>query len=291
MAALRDTVVFAFVMLNALFVLIVFLLQLKKEDLHVQWPFNAQNEIFYNPNTNEIIIRRHYLKLEPIGLLFVIFFGIILLIQFLAMLVHRFGTISQILATTKIDWYCGKNSNELSQQAKLKGAAVTIARQLQKPPPQWDEDNMTEEQEKVERRGTIHRILYQHRNNVDFSDLETNFKRAYFAEGDLNLARLTLSRKTLTLLDTHRKSIAEQRKLRKSQLQSRCVNTYETAQWLRANQNDNPPEICIQVENFADDLPDFNMGIANHAFEADMLDDGFELTERHRTLGHVKFAK
>lgn len=180
---LRDTVVFAFVMLNALFVLIVFLLQLKKDDLHVQWPFNAKNEIIFDSSTQEITIRRHYLKLEPIGLLFVIFFGIILLIQFLAMLIHRFGTISQILATTKLDWYCGKKSGELSHQAKLKGAAVTIARQLQKPQPQWDEDNMTEEQEKVERRGTIHRILYQHRNRVDFSNLETNFRRAFFAEG------------------------------------------------------------------------------------------------------------
>lgn len=295
LGSLRDTVVFAFVMLNALFVLVVFLLQLKKEDLHVQWPFNAQNEISYNPSANEITIRRHYLKLEPIGLLFVIFFGIILLIQFLAMLVHRFGTISQILATTKLDWYCGKSSSELSQQAKLKGAAITIARQLQKPQPQWDEDNMTAEQEKVERRGTIHRILYQHRNKVDFSNLETNFKRAYFAEGDLNLTRLTLSRKTLTLLDTHRKSIAEHRKLRKSQLQSyaghsRIDNNFKTAQWIQATQNDTPAQLSIPVENFADELPDFNMGIDNQAFAVDMHDEAYEMTERRRKQSHVKFA-
>lgn len=282
-------------MLNALFVLIVFLLQLKKEDLHVQWPFNAQNEISYNPSTNEITIRRHYLKLEPIGLLFVIFFGIILLIQFLAMLVHRFGTISQILANTKLDWYCGKSSNELNQQATLKGEAVTIARQLQKPQPQWDEDNMTEEQEKVERRGTIHRILYQHRNRIDFSNLETNFKRAFFTEGNLNLPRHTLSRKTLTLLDTHRKSIVEHRKLRKSQLQTHTGNNhmdnnFKTAQWIQATQNDSPAQLSIPVENFADDLPDFNMGVDNQAYDADTQDEAFEMTERRRQHGHVKFA-
>lgn len=170
-------------MLNTLFVLIVFLLQLNKDYLHIQWPFNAKNIILYDASTQEITIRREYLKLEPIGLLFVIFFGIILFIQFIAMLVHRFGTISQILATTKLDWYCGKKSSEMSSQAKLKGAAVTIALQLQKPQPQWDENNMTEEQEREERRGTIHRILYQHRNRADFSNLETNFRRAYFADG------------------------------------------------------------------------------------------------------------
>lgn len=188
--SLRDIAVFAFVMLNALFVLIVFLLQLNKEALHIQWPLNARNIINYDPGTREIIIVREYLELEPIGLIFVLFFGVILMVQFAAMLVHRFATVSQILATTELDLFCGKNDKEISAQAELSGKAVTIAMRTQKPQPQWDEENMTGEQEKIGRRQTIHRILFQHRNKQDWSNLEANFKRRYFKEGEWNTARM-----------------------------------------------------------------------------------------------------
>lgn len=170
-------------MLNTLFVLIVFLLQLKKDYLHVQWPFNAKNTITYEPSVHEIKIQCKYLELEPLGLVFVIFFGIILCVQFIAMLVHRFGTISQILATTQLDWGRGTSSSDVSAQAELRGVAVKIAKRLQTPQVQWDNSNLSEEQSNVERRGTIHKILYQHRNRMDFSNLETNFRRAYFNEG------------------------------------------------------------------------------------------------------------
>lgn len=185
--SLRDVSVFAFVMLNALFVLIVFLLQLNKESLHIQWPFNAKNFIIYDADSREITIHREYLELEPIGLLFVLFFGVILMVQFLAMLVHRFATVSQILATTKLDWYCGKTSHSITAQAQLKGAAVDIAKILQKPPPQWDENDMTDEQQQIGRRQTIHKILYQHRNKQDYSNLETNFRRRYLNDGKFYL--------------------------------------------------------------------------------------------------------
>lgn len=181
--SLRDVAVFAFVMLNALFVLVVFLLQLNKENLHIQWPFNAKNFIEFDPSSGEITISREYLELEPIGLLFVLFFGVILFIQFIAMLVHRFATVSQILATTKLNWYCNRSSTDISAQAELKGAAVDIAMILQKPQPQWDENEMTDEQQKIGRRQTIHKILYQHRNRQDYSNLETNFRRRYFNDG------------------------------------------------------------------------------------------------------------
>lgn len=56
--------------------------------------------------------------------------------------------------------------------------SIEIARIWQKPKPQWDEkaDN---EQQKIERRDTISRILHQHQNRQDYSNLETNFKSKY----------------------------------------------------------------------------------------------------------------
>ncbi|XP_062716312.1 chitin synthase chs-2-like [Aedes albopictus] len=225
---LRDLAVFAFVMANALFVLVIFLLQLNKKDLHIQWWFNAKNTISFDESTVEIIVRREYLEIEPIGLVFVFFFGLILVIQFVAMLMHRFGTISQILASTQLNWYCSKKAKDMSLDAELRENAVEIARRLQRPKPQWDEEDMEDDQKAIGRRDTIHRILYQHKNKQDWSNLEANFKRNYYKDGDLNLGgRLTLSRKTLNVLDTRRKSMAEQRKIRKSIL--RGQNPYDTA--------------------------------------------------------------
>lgn len=51
---LRNSSVFAFFMINALFVLIVFLLQLNKELLHIKWPFGVKTNITYNEVTQEV---------------------------------------------------------------------------------------------------------------------------------------------------------------------------------------------------------------------------------------------
>lgn len=51
---------------------------------------------------SQVLISQEHLQLEPIGLVFVFFFALILIIQFVAMLFHRFGTISHILASTEL---------------------------------------------------------------------------------------------------------------------------------------------------------------------------------------------
>ncbi|KAI4504800.1 hypothetical protein M0802_000350 [Mischocyttarus mexicanus] len=103
---LRNKSVFAFLMFNALFVLIVFLLQLNKDQLHVVWPLGVKTNITYIEETSEVHVTKEYLQLEPIGLVFVFFFALILVIQFTAMLFHRFGTFAHILASTTLDWFC-----------------------------------------------------------------------------------------------------------------------------------------------------------------------------------------
>ncbi|GLV23144.1 krotzkopf verkehrt, partial [Carabus blaptoides fortunei] len=50
---LRDKCVFAFFMINALFVLIIFLLTLKKDYLHIKWPFGVKSNITYEENSQE----------------------------------------------------------------------------------------------------------------------------------------------------------------------------------------------------------------------------------------------
>lgn len=51
---LRDKTVFSFFMLNALFVLVVFLLTLKKDLLHINWPLDVKYNVTYNSDTKEV---------------------------------------------------------------------------------------------------------------------------------------------------------------------------------------------------------------------------------------------
>lgn len=41
-------------MVNALFVLIVFLLQLNKDNIHVKWPFGVKTNITYDEISQEV---------------------------------------------------------------------------------------------------------------------------------------------------------------------------------------------------------------------------------------------
>ena len=60
--------------------------------------------------STQVMVGKEYLKLEPIGLVFVFFFASVMIIQFIAMLFHRFGTLSQILASTELSC-CNRNVN------------------------------------------------------------------------------------------------------------------------------------------------------------------------------------
>jgi len=73
-----------------------------------------------------------YLELEPIGLVFLAFFGLVLGTQFLGMVFHRFGTISHILSATSINW-CAKDTDKIKKQLKFIEASVREVKKLQKP--------------------------------------------------------------------------------------------------------------------------------------------------------------
>lgn len=134
---LRNKSVFTFFILNALYVTVVFLLTLEKDKVHIRWPLGVTHNVTYAyqgaaaaPAVSnkyyvnscsltllsnvQVLIESDYLQLEPIGMVFVLFFASIMVIQFIAMLFHRFGTFSQILASTEIK-ICNKKVLLLSQ--------------------------------------------------------------------------------------------------------------------------------------------------------------------------------
>ncbi|XP_018562636.1 uncharacterized protein LOC108904526 isoform X1 [Anoplophora glabripennis] len=224
---LRDQSVFAFFMMNALFVLIVFLLTLKKDYLHIKWPFGVRTNITYDESTQEVHITKEYLQLEPIGLVFVFFFALILVIQFTAMLFHRFGTIAHILASTELNWSCTKKKEEMSPNALLDKQAIEIVKQLQKLQGidgDYDNDSGSGP-DRIGRRKTIQNLEKAAQKKRQIGTLDVAFKKRFAKlnanpEGGTPLLsrRMTMRRETMKALEVRVNSVMAER--RKSNMQT-----------------------------------------------------------------------
>ncbi|CAF2149420.1 unnamed protein product [Rotaria magnacalcarata] len=89
---LRDQGVFAFFMLDALWIAFVFSVLLAQ---------NRLKDMLFIPVPIPSSYNDHAM-IEPLGVMLIFFFGIICLIQFVAMLCHRYNTFQHILASTKL---------------------------------------------------------------------------------------------------------------------------------------------------------------------------------------------
>ena len=119
---------------------------------------------------------KEYLQLEPIGLCFVFFFASVMAIQFTAMLFHRFGTLSQILANTELN-LCAKKIDDSSDDAFLAKNGVEIARGLQQLKGVDDHDQDDGRNERVGRRRTIHNLERQKSTRQVTGDMESAFRK------------------------------------------------------------------------------------------------------------------
>nr|ALM23646.1 chitin synthetase 2 [Leptinotarsa decemlineata]AMN92726.1 chitin synthase 2 [Leptinotarsa decemlineata] len=129
---LRDKMVVTFFMLNCIFVLVIFLLNMQQDTIHLDWPINAKVNFTYNNDRNEIIINKTYLQLQPIGFAFLFCFGVVMIIQFFAMFIHRFGTYSQIMANTEITLnpLAKDNMKNLTVEKILEQDSIKIIKKL-----------------------------------------------------------------------------------------------------------------------------------------------------------------
>ncbi|XP_030374775.1 chitin synthase chs-2 isoform X2 [Scaptodrosophila lebanonensis] len=225
---LRNKSVFAFFMANALFVLIVFLLQLNKDKLHIVWPLGVKTNITYIEETSEVHISKEYLQLEPIGLVFVFFFALILVIQFTAMLFHRFGTLSHILASTELN-FCKKKSEDLTQDQLIDKHAVEIVKNLQRLQGidgDYDNDSGSGP-DRIARRKTIQNLEKARQPRRQIGTLDVAFKKRFLkltADAENNPAtpiltrRLTMRAETIRALEVRKNSVMAER--RKSTMQT-----------------------------------------------------------------------
>jgi len=178
---LRDTVVFHFAMGNAIFVIIVFLLTLNKDKIYINWPFGIKENITINEETLDVLITKEYLHLEPIGIVLVFFFFGIVVIQFIAMLFHRFGTISHILASTDLNC-CTKKEDVLSDEALIEKNAVEIVKQMQRLKGiDGDYDSDSAASNRLAQRRTIQNLERNRQKKRAIGTLDVAFKKRFFA--------------------------------------------------------------------------------------------------------------
>ncbi|CAL1526679.1 unnamed protein product [Lymnaea stagnalis] len=117
--SLRNNIAFAFFMMNAFWMVIIFMLQRVKDKISIQIPKYGGG----------------FLSIEPLGLIFLSVFAILLLLQFAAMLRHRYGTLLHILASTELK----VDKKKFNQKQAIRDI-VEYARKLQKLSGGFDED-------------------------------------------------------------------------------------------------------------------------------------------------------
>ncbi|KAK4004959.1 hypothetical protein OUZ56_006685 [Daphnia magna] len=225
---LRNKSVFTFFILNALYVTIVFLMTLEKDKVHLDWPLGIQYNISYEyfdpPGWPTVNVEMTYLQLEPIGMVFLLMFASVMIIQFVAMFFHRFGTLSQIIATTDIK-ACSKKMEDVSDEAYLEKNAVKIAKELQqlKNADDNEEDPNSDRKDHVSRRRTIHNLQQSHKKTQFTGNLDAAFRKridsisANIDSNDPNVRnRTSVRRDTLHKLASRRSTIMNEVKRRSS---------------------------------------------------------------------------
>merc|ERR1712142_175773 len=130
---------------------------------------------------NQVLITKEYLHLEPIGIVLVFFFFAIVIIQFVAMLFHRFGTISHILASTDLNC-CKAKEDVLSDEALIEKNAVEIVKQMQRLKGLDDEyDSDSAASNRLQTRRTIHNLDKARTKKRAIGTLDVGFKKGFFA--------------------------------------------------------------------------------------------------------------
>lgn len=140
---LRNKAVFGFGIINIIFVLFVYLLQMNKDIFSITFHVNRRiNGTKIEPDTgdNTIVYTDTAINMDPISLILIIFFGSILFIQFIGMFLHRFGTITHLLAFTDISFFKVREEDIMDDKVLDKNSVPIVKYILKKYDKDTDDD-------------------------------------------------------------------------------------------------------------------------------------------------------
>jgi len=103
----KNKVALGFVIVNAMWVTAIYMLQAYTMVLGMKWPLGAKGPTLQFDTSNpeeatKIILVYEYLRLEPVGLVFVVSFIFVIILQSVGMVFHCVETLEQIIAHTDI---------------------------------------------------------------------------------------------------------------------------------------------------------------------------------------------
>ena len=133
-------------------------------------------------------IDKECLQFEPVGLIFVVFFFFILIIQVAGMLLHRWATISHIIATTELT-LCNKDQADETGDGTLEKQAIQLVHALQRDNASKSDNHLVSTDPKVtattiNRRGTVHQIsanIKDANKQAQYYDHEREFRNKFRA--------------------------------------------------------------------------------------------------------------
>ena len=103
----KTQISLGFVLVNIMWVTAIFMLQAYQDILGMRWPLGGKlNDLYFDQDdletANVVTLHYEYLKLDPIGLVFVVAFIIVICLMTFGMLLHRIVTLEQIVADTHL---------------------------------------------------------------------------------------------------------------------------------------------------------------------------------------------
>jgi len=130
---LKNGVALSFILLNVMWVTAIYMLQANKETLNLKWPLGPKGPIItFNTEditeSNVIYVQYAYLELEPVGMVFMIMFIIIITIQLIGMVLHRLLTLGHIVSSTEIDLF---NRKKFNSEEYLNTHGVEVMKEIQ----------------------------------------------------------------------------------------------------------------------------------------------------------------
>ncbi|CAD5211352.1 unnamed protein product [Bursaphelenchus okinawaensis] len=182
---LRNKSCASFFMVNVVFIIVVLVLQMQKDCIHIEWPLGPKFNHTIIPcgsDKKEAIWVVSRLQLEPIGLVFLVFYMSILVIQFFAMLLHRFGTLEHIIASTDLN--CSKKKVHIETVEEMEvEEIVEMVRGLQayKSPDIDAEDEPTVEEKPISRSQVVTGLRSPRKQLKNTETLDAVFRRRYEA--------------------------------------------------------------------------------------------------------------
>lgn len=97
---LRNQMVMSFLILNSIWVVTIYLFQQNKDTLYIKWPYGAKGPVISWDDPDQIKVDYEYLELEPLGVVFMVFFAVVMFIQLIGMILHRIMTLGHIVSST-----------------------------------------------------------------------------------------------------------------------------------------------------------------------------------------------